>query len=113
MNDKIEKEFLTFSYDKYGKFTEVSDPIPINVEVEIKTELSPMCKDLLELLKDKDVFSFSLVCVVENYGSPKIDTIYFDLEFLDKIVFDEYFLEIGRFKIFYNGIFGFSKAKRW
>ena len=100
-------------YDKHGELVEVSDPISITVDVEIKGELSPMCRDLLELLNEDDVFSFSLVCVVGK----NIDKVYFDLWDVEKIVFGEYFLEIhlgfDSFKVFYNGIFNFYGEKKW
>lgn len=109
----IEKTFTTLSYNTYGEIVEVSHPEKIHVEVEIKSELSPMCRDLLELLKDDDVFSFSLTHVYTGWVNAEIKKTFFNLEHIDQIVFDEYFLEINGFKVFYNAIFDFNEEKRW
>ena len=109
----IEKTFLTYYYNKHGELVETSQPQKIHVEVEIKTELNKMCQDLLDLLKEDDVFSFSIVHPVVGWLEVKIEKRYFDLEFIEKIVFDEYYLTIDGYKIFYNAIFKFDKEKRW
>lgn len=109
----IEKTFVTFSYNKYGELVETSQPQKIHVEVEIKTELNKMCQDLLDLLKDDDVFSFSLTHVSTGWVDAEIKKSFFDLEYIEKIVFDEYFLTIDGWKLFYNAIFDFNKEKRW
>lgn len=109
----IEKTFVTLSYNKHGELVETSQPQKIHVEVEIKTELNKMCQDLLDLLKEDDVFSFSLTHVSTGWVDAKIKKSFFDLEYIEKIVFDEYFLTIDGWKLFYNAIFNFNKEKRW
>ena len=71
-----------------------------------------MCGDLLSLIKDDDVFHFDIV-----YPIPQCDYLIkervFDLKYIKKIVFEEYYLLINDVKIFYNAIFDFNKRKRW
>ena len=109
----IEKTFTTLSYNKHGELVEASPPETIHIEVEIKTELSPMCRDLLKLLQEEDVFIFSLTHVSTGWVNVTIKKSFFDLEYIGKIVFDEYFLTIDGWKLFYNAIFDFNKEKRW
>ena len=113
MDEKIVKEFVTLSYNKYGELVETTEPQRISIDVEYD-DLNPMCRDFLKMLKDDNVFSFSIT-TVDSYSSfePKIARWYYDLINISKIEFKEYYLMINDTKIFYNAIFDFAKARRW
>lgn len=111
--EHIHKDVCNLIYNKYGEL--LKDEITryeINVDVEINAPLNKMCRDLLSLIKDDDVFVFDIVYPVPQYNY-RVESRIFDLEYVEKIVFEEYYLLIDDVKIFYNAIFDFNKRKRW
>lgn len=115
----IDKDFITLPFNRDGELHEDYDITcgKIHIEVEERVKLSKMCKDLLKILKKKDVFSIYIVHPIMTWGVPEIEKHYFDLETVEKIIFDDYYLifkgEYFCHKIFYNAIFDFGKATRW
>lgn len=109
----IEKKFTTFGFDKNGSLVDISAPNQIHIDVKINTELSTMCKDLLNLIKDDDVFSISITHAKTGWVDASVKKSFFDLEYVKEIVFEDYYLRINGLKIFYNAIFDFKKEKRW
>lgn len=113
MNEHIHKDVCTIAYDKHGQI--IKDKITtytIDIDVEIKTQLNKMCEDLLSLIKDDDVFVFDIVYPIPQYNY-HIEAGIFDLQYVKRIVFEEYYLLINDVKIFYNAIFDFNKRRRW
>ena len=113
MTEHIHKDVCTIAYDKYGQILKGKTiRYSIDIDVEINVPLNKMCEDLLSLIKDDDVFHFDIV-----YPIPQCDYLIkeriFDLKYVKKIVFEEYYLLINDVKIFYNAIFDFNKRKRW
>lgn len=113
MTEHIHKDVCMIAYDQYGQiFKDKTDIYTIDIDVEIKTQLNKMCEDLLSLIKDDDVFHFDIV-----YPVPQWDYLIkgriFDLKYVKKIVFEEYYLLINDIKIFYNAIFDFNKREKW
>lgn len=113
MTEHIHKEVCNFTFDKYGQILKDNkSQYTIDIDVEINTTLNQMCKDLLALIKDDDVFVIHIVYPIPQY-SYRIEARIFDLEYVKRIVFEEYYLQIDGVKIFYNAIFGFKKRRRW
>lgn len=113
MTEHIHKDVCNLVYDKHGQLLkDESTQYTIDIDVEINAPLNQMCKDLLSLIKDDDVFVIDIVYPIPQDGY-KINPIIFDLEYIERIVFEEYYLRINNVKIFYNAIFGFSKRRRW
>jgi hypothetical protein len=111
--EHIHKDVCNLVYNKCGEL--LKDEITrytIDIDVEINTPLNKMCKDLLSLIKDDDVFVFDIVYPIPQY-SYKIQERIFDLKYVKKIVFEEYYLVINDVKIFYNAIFDFNKRRKW
>ena len=113
MIEYIHKDVCSLSFNKYGQIIkDETTRYAIDIDVEINTQLNKMCMDLLSLIKDDDVFVFDIVYPIPQYNY-KIEDRIFDLEYVKKIVFEEYYLVINDVKIFYNAIFDFNKRKRW
>jgi hypothetical protein len=112
MIEHIHKDVCMGTYNKYGEGIETSQyAIDFDVEYE---ELTPMCKDLLETIKDKECFVFYLtIPIPTGLGGYQIENRYFDMQYISKITFKEYYLTIDNFKVFYNAIMDFGEAKRW
>ena len=111
--EHIHKDVCDFVFDKYGDLLkDETIQYAIDIDVEINAPLNKMCRDLLSLIKDKDVFVFDIVYPIPNYNY-RISGRIFDLEYVTKIVFEEYYLLINDVKIFYNAIFDFNKRKKW
>ena len=112
--EHIHKDVETLPLDKHGEIIE--DKISyysIDFDIIINTPLNQMCKDLINLLKRDDVFHFDITRPVSNGGSYEIRDTIWDLALIRKIVFEEYYLMIDDYKIFYNEIMGFSKRIKW
>ena len=110
--ETVHKEFVEFSYNKYGKICDTPKRYDVDFEITYG-DLNTMCKDLLKILKDKDVSRFWICHPHYHIGHYTIENSYFDLESVKKIKFEEYYLEIDGYKIFYNAIFDFGKAMNW
>ena len=115
----IDKDFITLPFNRDGNLHEDYNIIcgKIHIEVEERVKLSKMCKDLVKILKKKNVFSIYIVHPILHWGTAEVEKHYFDLETVEKIIFDDYYLvfegEYFRHKIFYNAIFDFGEDKRW
>ena len=109
----IEKEFVTVTLNKHGEVVKTSDPIPIRINVEINTTLNKMCQDLLDLIKKDGVFGFYITHPINKLIRVEIIQSFYDLEYVEDIVFEDYYLMIDGRKIFYNAIFDFGKSNRW
>ena len=71
MIEEVQKEFITLSLNKYGEVVEAKDsPIDFKIEYE---ELNPMMKDLVKILKDKNISSIALTYVDNSGFMPKIE----------------------------------------
>lgn len=113
MTEHIHKDVCTIAYDKYGQIIkDKTTSYTIDIDVEINAPLNKMCEDLLSLIKDDDVFVFDIVYPIPQYNY-HIEERIFDLQYVKRIVFEEYYLLINDVKIFYNAIFDFNKRKRW
>ena len=102
MTEHIHKDVCNLVYDKHGQL--LKDEITrytIDIDVEINTPLNKMCGDLLSLIKDDDVFVFDIVYLIPEYNY-RIEERIFDLEYVKKIVFEEYYLVINDVKILKN-----------
>lgn len=110
--ETVHKEFVAFTYDKYGELCDTPKRYDVDFEITYG-DLNAMCKDLLKILRDKDVQKFWISHPIYHLGYYEIEDSYFDLEFVKKIKFEEYYLEIDGYKIFYNAIFDFGKARNW
>ena len=112
--EHIHKDVETLPFDKHGGIIE--DKISyysIDFDIIINTSLNQMCKDLINLLKRDDVFHFDITRPVSNGVNYEIKDTIWDLALIRKIVFEEYYLMIDDYKIFYNEIMGFSKRIKW
>ena len=113
MTEHIHKDVCNLVYDKHGQLLkDGTTRYTIDIDVEINAPLNKMCKDLLSLIKDDDVFAFDIVYPIPQYGY-SIEERIFDLEYVKRIVFEEYYLVINDVKIFYNAIFDFNKRRIW
>lgn len=111
--EHIHKEVCNLTFNKYGELIkDETTRYAIDIDVEINAPLNKMCRDLLSLIKQDDVFVFDIVYPIPQYNY-RIEDRIFDLEYVTKIVFEEYYLLIDGVKIFYNAIFDFNKRKRW
>ena len=111
MIEHIHKDVCNFTYNKNGECIETSRyAIDFDVEYE---ELNPMCRDLLKTIKDENCFVFYLTIPISTGLGYQIEKKYFDMEYINKITFNGYYLTIDGFKIFYNAIMDFGGAKRW
>lgn len=111
--EHIHKDVCTLVCNKYGELLkDETTCYAIDIDVEVNAPLNKMCRDLLALIKDKDVFVFDIVYPIPQH-SYSVESRIFDLEYVEKIVFEEYYLLINDVKIFYNAIFDFNKRKRW
>jgi hypothetical protein len=111
MIEHIHKDVCTGTYNKHGEHVETSTySIDFDIEYE---ELNPMCKDLLKTIKDKECFVFYLTIPISQGTYYRIEDRYFDMEYINKITFNDYYLTINEFKIFYNAIMDFGKSRRW
>ena len=112
--EHIHKDVCSLVYNKYGELLkDETTRYAIDIDVEINAPLNKMCRDLLSLIKDDDVFVFDIVYPIPRYNYYEISDRIFDLEYVTKIVFEDYYLLINDVKIFYNAIFDFNKRKRW
>lgn len=113
MIEHIHKDVCNLVYNKHGQL--LKDEIirySIDIDVEINAPLNQMCKDLLSLIKDDDVFVIDIVYPIPQYKY-EIEPRIFDLKHITQIIFEEYYLIINDVKIFYNAIFGFNKRGSW
>ena len=78
----------------------------IDFDVEYTT-LNSMCKDILEILKDKNNHYIVIVKPVWKGLHFEIEKVPFDFQWIKKIVFEEYYVVINDYTIFYNAIFDF------
>lgn len=110
--EHIHKLFVNVAFNKYGEYESSSDVCSVDIDVEYD-ELNQLCKDLLEIIKSENVKSF-WICKPHYCGlSYDIRDEYFDLEWIEKIVFKEYYMLIDGYKILYNSIFDFGRSRNW
>ena len=111
--EHIHKDVCNLSYNKHGELLkDETTRYAIDIDVEINAPLNKMCRDLLSLIKNDDVFVIDIVYLIPQHNY-RIEDRIFDLEYVKKIVFEEYYLIINNVRIFYNAIFDFNKRKRW
>lgn len=111
MIEHIHKDVCTFDFNKHG---ESIGALKYNIDFDVEYEkLNPMCRDLLKIIKDENCFKFWICCPQWKGLHYELEDVYFDMEWIDKITFHDYYLIIDRFKVFYNAIFNFGKAGNW
>lgn len=113
MIETIEHSNEFISIDKYGKYIRDSEEtIKVKYEIEYDENLPPKMQDFIKLLKEDGVLDIWVVYYDSNFYNDIVKKVW-NFEYIDKITFKDYYLEIGGLKIFYDAIFDFYKAKRW
>ena len=101
------------SIDKYGKYIEDSEEtIKVEYEIEYEDNLPPKMQDFIKLLKEDGVLAIWVAYYEGGFNNGIVERVW-NFEYIDKITFKSYYLEINGRKIFYDAIFDFYKAKRW
>jgi hypothetical protein len=105
MIETVHKDFTQLNINKHNEIKTIEN-YTIDFTITYNT-LNPMLKDIVKLLKDKNISSISLT-TIDDTAMPKIIKKIIHLEHINTITIGDYYLKIDNDKIFFNNIFNFK-----